>query len=81
MHLIIRDSKGVTRQGVLLAASRGHFRLIMPGMPDTLDLSRTGEQWSFADGETAEIEALVATGDIQAVCFELFPRAQAAGRC
>jgi hypothetical protein len=81
MHLIIRDSKGITRQAVLLAASRGQFRLILPGMPDTLDLSRTGEQWSFADGETAEFEALVAAGDVRAVCSELFPRAQAAGRC
>ena len=81
MHLIIRDSKGITRHGVLLAASRGQFRLIVPGVPDTLDLSRTGDHWSFADGETAEFEALVATADVQAVCAELFPRTQVAGRC
>jgi hypothetical protein len=80
MHVIIRDSRGAAKEGVLLAANAFRVRVVFRGSGDTVELSRTGDEWFFSDCEPAEFEAVVATHDCTEFCSGISPRAQAAGR-
>ncbi len=75
MHVIIRDSRGAAKEGVLLAASASRVRVALRGFGDTVELSRTGDEWFFADSEPAEFAAVVASSDCSSFCSGIHPRA------
>jgi len=70
MFMIIRDSTGRRRQGILLAVSVGRMRLAVPGFDDVLELRRSRRDWVFEGGEPVKIEGIVSGADLSGFCFQ-----------
>ncbi|MGD0869768.1 MAG: hypothetical protein ABSB88_09475 [Bryobacteraceae bacterium] len=45
---------------VVLAADYGRMRIVIPNRRDTVELRLTGRQWTSEEGESVEIEAILA---------------------
>jgi hypothetical protein len=46
---------------VVLAANHDHMRVVIPNRRDTVELRLTGNRWTSEEGESVEIEAVVAS--------------------
>lgn len=58
MYLLIQYPGGVIVEGVVLAKGKNRLRVAAPGFADTLELQRSGQNWSIG-GEAVEIEFLM----------------------
>ena len=45
---------------VVLAANHDRMRIVLPNRRDTVELRLTGNRWTSEEGESVEIEAVVA---------------------
>lgn len=70
MFMIIRDSTGRRRQGILLAVSADRMRVAVPGCDDVLELRRSRREWAFAGGDPVKIEGMVSGADLSGFCFQ-----------
>jgi len=62
---------------VVLAANHDRMRIVIPNRRDTVELRLTGSRWTSEEGESVEIEAVVAC-DWTGESFRQ-PRCQMAG--
>jgi hypothetical protein len=63
MYLLIGYPSGVIVEAVALAKGRNRLRVVVPGLPDTIELKRAGEQWITAEGQPVSLEFAMAIGD------------------
>jgi hypothetical protein len=54
MYLLIGYANGSIVDGVVLAKGRNRLRVAASGLPETIELNRTGALWSTDDGEQIE---------------------------
>ena len=54
MYLVIRYAGGSIVEGVVLAKGRDRLRVAASGVPETIELKRTGAVWSADDGKQVE---------------------------
>jgi hypothetical protein len=59
MYILIRFSVGIIVEGVVLASGPNSLRVAAAGMPDTIELNRSGEQWFSATGQPVEFDFLM----------------------
>ncbi|PWU04882.1 MAG: hypothetical protein C5B51_15965 [Terriglobia bacterium] len=79
MHLIILDSTGGRHEAILLAASGTCMRIVIRGVPDTVELRRAGRGWRCEEGEPVELESLAAGYDWSVFCRQMGPQVFTAG--
>jgi hypothetical protein len=70
MFMIIRDSNGRRREGILLAVSVDRMRVAVPGCEDVMELRRSRNQWIFAGGEPVKIEGMISGADLSGFCSQ-----------
>jgi hypothetical protein len=58
MYVLIQFEVGVVIEGVVLASRKNRLRVAVPGLPDTLELKRSGLGW-IADHQRVEIGFLM----------------------
>jgi len=61
MYLLMSYPAGITLEAVILAKGRNRMRIVVAGLPDTVELKRSGEAW-LAEGQPVEFEFLMAAG-------------------
>jgi hypothetical protein len=60
MQLTLLYSGGCRIDAVVLAANHDRIRIVIPNRRDTVELRLTGNQWTSEEGESVDIEAVVA---------------------
>jgi hypothetical protein len=60
MYLLMSYPVGVTMEAVILAKGRNRMRVVVAGLPDTVELKRSGAAW-MADGEPVQFDFLMAS--------------------
>jgi hypothetical protein len=60
MHLTLLYPGSRRIDAVMLAANQDRMRIVIPNRRDTLELCRTGNQWTSEEEGSVEIEAIVA---------------------
>jgi hypothetical protein len=59
MYTLIRYPIGVTVEAVILATGKNRMRVVIPGLPDTIELRRAGSQWFDSDRQPVEFDFLM----------------------
>jgi hypothetical protein len=59
MYILLNYSVGVIIEGVVLARGRDRLRVVATGIPDTIELRRSGANWFTATQELVEIDFLM----------------------
>ncbi|HEX3746282.1 MAG TPA: hypothetical protein VHW09_20230 [Bryobacteraceae bacterium] len=59
MYLLIRYAAGVVVEGVVLANGKNRMRVAAAGFPDTLELKRSGGQWTVANRQSVEVDFMM----------------------
>jgi hypothetical protein len=59
MYALISYPVGVIIEAAILSATHDRLRVISSGLPDALDLRRSGENWLTDTGEQVQLEFLV----------------------
>jgi hypothetical protein len=59
MYMLIRYPVGVIVEAVVLAKNRNRMRVAAAGFPDTIELRRSGPQWSTENRQPIEIDFLM----------------------
>jgi hypothetical protein len=60
MYTLISYPAGIVIEGVILSRTRDRMRVAVAGMPDALELRRTGNDWLTDSGEKVQFEFLAA---------------------
>jgi len=58
MYTLISYPVGVVIEGVIVSRTRNRMRVVAAGMPDALELRRTGSNWLTENGEEVQFEFL-----------------------
>jgi hypothetical protein len=64
MHLTFNFTQGRTEEGILLAISKDHLRVAIPGREDIVELRLIDGFWTIEDGERVELVSLIRMTDI-----------------
>ena len=67
MYTLISYLHGVAIEGVIVSRTRNRMRVVAAGMPDALELRRTGLNWLTEDGEEVQFEFLAVDFPARAV--------------
>ena len=59
MYLLIRYPGGIIVEGVVLAKGTNRLRVVAAGVPDTIELRRTGTAWFTASRVPVEFDFLM----------------------
>jgi hypothetical protein len=62
MYTLISYPAGVVIEGVIVSRTRNRMRVVAAGMPDALELRRTGSDWFTENGEEIRFEFLGTPG-------------------
>ena len=60
MHLMLLYPGSRRIDAVVLAANQDRMRIVIPNRRDTVELRLAGSQWTSEEGESVDIEAVVA---------------------
>src|SRR4051794_13815820 len=71
MYLHVRDGRGKSREGLVLAVGKDRIRVAFRGNRDVDELSRSFGQWLNEAGELVEFEVIVSSC-VASVFAELF---------
>jgi hypothetical protein len=59
MYVLIRYPVGIIVEGVVLARGRNRLRVAVSGLPDTIELRRSGQKWVTEAREQVEFDFLL----------------------
>jgi len=59
MYLLIRYPSQIIVEGVVLATGRNRMRVVAAGLPDTIELRRSGSQWFTAARQPVEFDFMM----------------------
>jgi len=59
MYILIRYPVGIIVEGVVLAGGTNRLRVAAAGMPDTIELKRSGRQWFTETREPVEFDFMM----------------------
>lgn len=81
MRLIITFQTGFTTEALLLALSRETMRVLVPGQPDAILLSKQNGCWHSESGESVEVDAAMPVAGVNyaAMFADFAPRTMTAG--
>ena len=61
MYLLIQYPAGVVVEGMVLAKKRSRLRIVARGFADTIELKRSGPNWTVDGRQSVELDFLVST--------------------
>jgi hypothetical protein len=56
MYILMRYAAGITVEALILAQGSNRMRVVVAGLPDAIELKRSGEGWLAPDRQAVELD-------------------------
>ena len=60
-YTLMTFAAGITVEAVILARTSRRMRVVVPGLPDAIELRRSGSQWLAPDHQAVDFDFLMPT--------------------